>query len=111
MKVDFWQWLPFQRWRIVGVVSSADEVPDQLPHNGVALVGDQDFIKWIVFDCPCGTGHRIMLNADPGRRPNWKLKDLAKLTISPSIDYRGNHRRCHYTIRSGKIAWAKDRSG
>jgi hypothetical protein len=108
MKVSWWQWLPFWRWRVIGTATSADEVPDRLPRNGTALVGDIGRIKWIVFDCPCRTGHRIMLNADPARRPYWTLNQLVRLTISPSVDYQGSSRRCHYFIRNGRILWAKD---
>jgi hypothetical protein len=108
MKIAWWKWLPFQHWRIVGEAESADEVPDRLPRNGVALVGNLNRTKWIVFDCPCRSGHRIMLNADPGRNPRWTLHQVKSLTIFPSIDFRGGHRRCHYFIRSGRIVWAKD---
>jgi hypothetical protein len=108
MKISWWEWLPFWRWRVIGQVGSADEVPDRLPRNAVALVGDGSRTKWIVFDCPCRKGHRIMLNADVARRPRWTLKQVQRLTISPSIDYRGSERRCHYNIRSGRIEWARD---
>lgn len=108
MKIVWWEWLPFRRWRVVGQVESADEMPDRLPRNGAMLVGSPDRIKWLVFDCPCGTGHRIMLNADAGRKPRWKLKNVKPLTISPSIDFRGRQRRCHYFIRNGRVVWAKD---
>lgn len=108
MKISWWEWLPFWRWRVIGQVGSADEVADQLPRNAVALVGDASRTKWIVFDCPCRTGHRIMLNADPARRPHWTLNQVQRLTISPSIDYRGSGQRCHYFIRSGRIEWARD---
>ncbi|WP_409996299.1 DUF6527 family protein [Rhizobium leguminosarum] len=108
MKIAWWHWLPFQRWRIVGESDSADEIPDRLPRNGVALVGDTEWAKWIVFDCPCRKGHRIMLNADPGRKPCWTLNQTKPVTISPSIDFRDSQRRCHYFIRSGRILWAKD---
>ena len=108
MKIAWWQWLPLWRWRIVGGTESADEVPDRLPRNAVTLVGDPRRAKWIIFDCPCRTGHRIMLNADTGRKPYWTLNGTPSLTISPSVDYRGAQRRCHYFIRDGKIIWAKD---
>lgn len=108
MKIAWWQWLPFQWWRIVGEADSADEVPDRLPRNGVALVGTAKSAKWIVFDCPCRTKHRIMLNADPGRKPRWTLNKIKPVTISPSIDFRGNQRRCHYFIRNGRIAWIEE---
>src|SRR5437899_8006736 len=39
-----------------------------------------------LFDCPCRTGHRIMLNADPSRPPYWTLNQVVRLTISPSVD-------------------------
>ncbi len=69
-KISWWQWLPLvgwlSGWRIVVVVESADEVPQRLPYNGAALVGSTDRPKWIVFDCPCQTGHRIM--SRPGQK-------------------------------------------
>jgi Family of unknown function (DUF6527) len=108
MKISWWQWLPFWRWRVVGQIESADEVPDRLPRNAVLLVGGSGHTKWIIFDCPCRTGHRIMLNADSNRRPFWTLKTVPRLTISPSVDYCGEDRRCHYFIRVGTIIWAKD---
>lgn len=108
MKIGWRKWLPFQPWRIIGSADSVDEIPDRLPRNGVTLVGDGTRTKWVVFDCPCRTGHRIMLNADPARRPTWKLSNAGRLTILPSIDYRGQDRRCHYFIRNGRIAWAQD---
>jgi hypothetical protein len=94
----------------VGTVDSADEVPDKLPRNGAALVGSASHLKWIVFDCPCRRGHRIMLNTDPARRPTWQVAEGAtnRLTITPSVDYRGKDRRCHYHIRIGKVLWAGD---
>ncbi|WP_350356539.1 DUF6527 family protein [Methylocystis iwaonis] len=108
MKIAWWQWLPFWRWRTIGSVSSADEVPQRLPRNAIVLVGDLRHIKWIVFDCPCRTGHRIMLNSDPVRRPYWTLNASSRLGIYPSVDYRGTDRRCHYFVRNGKIIWTKD---
>lgn len=108
MKLAWWKWLPFQRWRIVGVVDDADEVPERLPRNGVILVGASDAPKWIVFDCACRRGHRIMLNGDSSRYPSWSVLDARPLTIGPSIDYLGNPLRCHYFIRKGRVYWAMD---
>jgi len=106
MKIRWWKWLPFQPWRTIGLAESADEVPDRLPRNGVALVGSPDRIKWIIFDCPCRRGHRIMLNADIGRAPHWQLNGDWRLSITPSIDYDSSEMRCHYFIRNGRIIWA-----
>lgn len=107
LKFRWWQWLPFWRWRVVGVVDDADLVPDQLPRHAAVVVGSPSFAKWIVFDCACGSGHRIMLNLDGGRRPSWRVTEAKPLSITPSIDFDGA-RRCHYFIRNGRIEWARD---
>ena len=107
MKFDWLSWVPFRRWRVVALVPSADEIPEALPRNGAVLVSDTGTIKWIVFDCPCRTGHRIMLNADRKRHPAWHvdLESLDRLTISPSINARSAKRGCHYFVRNGRIVW------
>jgi hypothetical protein len=107
MKLFWTSWLPFRRWRVVGIVPSADEVPPILPRNGAVLVCDGGPPKWIVFDCPCRTGHRIMLNTDRQRYPAWRvdLVSLDRLTLSPSVDAHDDKRRCHYLVRNGRIVW------
>jgi hypothetical protein len=110
MKIAWWQWLPFRAWRTVGRVESADEVPDRLPRNGSVIVVSGGLPKWIVFDCPCRKGHRVLLNTDPGRHPAWAVSRSwrGKLSISPSVDFHDGARRCHYFVRNGRIIWAKD---
>lgn len=101
--IPWWQWLPFQPWRIVSTFAAADEVPRALPRNGVVLVISEDVMKWLVFDCPCHSGHRMMLSLQG--YPRWTLSTNKPLSISPSVDYRGIDRRCHYIIRNGKVKW------
>jgi hypothetical protein len=106
MKFSWTEWLPFRSWRLVGVTADADEVPDRLPPKGVVVVGSPDRPKWIAFDCPCGTGHRIMLNADHHRRPTWRLAVKGRrVTLYPSVDFLGDRKRCHYFIRNGRVEW------
>jgi hypothetical protein len=109
-KIRFWQWLPIFGWRIVAVVDSADDIPRRLPRNGAALVGPLTRPKWIAFDCPCRSGHRIMLAADQAHTPHWSTTVRGRLSITPSIDYRGSTRRCHYFVRNGRVHWAADTS-
>lgn len=109
VKISWWQWLPIHRWRIVAIIDSADAIPCRLPRNGAVLVGSRAFPKWIAFDCPCRTGHRIMLNTDRTRTPFWSTTTQGRLTISPSIDYKHQLRRCHYFIHSGRIRWVPER--
>lgn len=107
-RIRWWQWLPIFRWRIVAVVEAADEVPERLPRNGVVLVGSSTQPKWIGFDCPCRKGHRIMLNTDRVRTPQWSIAARSPLTVLPSVDYfEPRVQRCHYFIRRGRIKWVK----
>lgn len=109
MKISLWQWLPIFGWRIVGVVESADDIPQKLPRNGAVLVGSHTRPKWVVFDCPCKSGHRIMLNTDKARLPYWSIPVKDPLTITPSIDSFYSKRRCHYFIQNGRIQWVYER--
>jgi hypothetical protein len=101
-----WPWR--RRLAIVSRVEAADEIPESLPRLGAVVVGSESAFTWLAFDCPCMTGHRIMLNLDQRRRPAWALMDANQLTIRPSIDSRLPGRRCHYWVRHGKIIWVKD---
>lgn len=98
--------LPWRSWRIVERVGAADEVPERLPQRGVVLVGAPASRAWAVFDCPCGTGHRLMVNLDRTRHPFWTIEFREPLSILPSIDNITPERRCHFIIRDGKIGWA-----
>jgi hypothetical protein len=90
-------------------VDEADEVPERLPRRAAVLVGPPEEPKWIAFDCPCGQGHRVMLNLDRRRLPAWSLVSQRALTLSPSIDDYAIG-RCHFFIRQGKIKWVPSRT-
>lgn len=98
-------------WRLAGTVSEGDEVPEHIPARRAFLVGTPAGWKWLVFDCPCRTGHRIMLNLDSARRPRWtvRVSRWRRITVSPSIDYRGGERSCHYWITAGRVVWDRSR--
>lgn len=108
MKLRWYQWLPWWRWRILGTVDAADEVPDRLPAKGMVMVGTWDMPKWIVFDCPCGAGHRMMLSASKSRKPRWTIDGPKRTTLLPSVDaWHAPGVRCHYFIRRGKVEWVR----
>ena len=98
--------LPWRVWRVVGQVGAGDEVPDLLPYGGVVLVGPRRNSTWATFDCPCRTGHRIMVNLDKAWHPVWNIYSLKPLSIRPSVDDMTPERRCHFTVRDGNIYWA-----
>lgn len=99
--------LGWRRWTVTARYADLDDVPDRLGSRDIALITAPERTKWIIFDCPCRRGHRIMLNADRSRKPFWTLHASEPATINPSIDFRGG-RRCHYSIRNGRTIWAGD---
>lgn len=99
--------LPWHAWRIVRYVPSADEVPERLAHRSVVLVGNPGRATWAALDCPCKTGHRLLVNLDGTRRPVWRIESRRPLSIHPSIDDVTPERRCHFTIRNGKAKWVR----
>jgi hypothetical protein len=107
-RVPAWQWVPIFPWRIVGVVETANDVPRRMPRRGAVLVGPRSAPKWLVFDCPCGRGHRIMLNTHHGGYPRWRTTVDGPLTISPSVDFANAEFRCHFFIVGGRVRWVKD---
>ena len=104
-------WIPFRPWRIVAVVEAADEIPPRLPARGAVIVGSPEKLKWIAFDCPCRSGHRIMITLDSRNRPHWEIASQMPLTLWPSVDYHDKNRRCHYIIRDGAVEWVRERYG
>lgn len=108
--IRWWRSLPppWRRWRVVDHVLAGDEVPDRIPTRGVILVGPPARPTWAALDCPCGRGHRLMLNLDSARWPTWRLISLRPLSIHPSIDDVTPDRRCHFILRKGIIHWAHD---
>jgi len=109
-RVDWWGWIPrrWQRWRVVQTVEAGDDVPVAIPTHGAVMVESRGLPTWLAFDCPCGTGHRIMLNLSRDRSPRWAVKSRSPLTVSPSVDTITAGRRCHYFLERGRVVWARE---
>ena len=99
---------PWRKWRVVDYVSAADEVPDAIPYRGVILVGTHQHPTWAALDCPCRTGHRLLVNLDNRRCPYWKISSTQRLSIWPSIDSIAHGQRCHFELSGGTIRWAQN---
>lgn len=97
--------LPGRRWHVAIRVAAADEIPASIPAFSAVMVGMDADPKWLAFDCPCATGHQIMLNLDQRRPPSWAVAGTRRLTIKPSVDSCRPERRCHYFVREGKVRW------
>ena len=96
---------PSRSWQIVGEVSSADKIPRHIPRNGAIVVGTGPNYKWLSFDCPCRSGHRIMVNLDGARLPAWNMSSMKPLTVMPSFDVQEPGRHCHFFMRNGNVEW------
>lgn len=103
--------LPWPRrpWKVSHLVAEADLIPTKLSARTIVLVGTDTQLKWIAFDCPCGSG-RVLLNAS-NRRPRWSVQTREPATIMPSIDIRHEGHRCHYLVRRGRIRWVRGNGG
>lgn len=112
--VDLWRRRRLTRPRLnrVRAYPTRAELPANLPRHELAIIGDRIDPKWLVFECPCGEGHRLQLNLAASQAVRWRLeKDGGGgPSVSPSIDYRGPDRRCHFWLRRGRVDWVKDRS-
>jgi Family of unknown function (DUF6527) len=101
--------IPGRRWRVTTKVQAADQIPARIAALSAVMVGTPADPRWLAFDCPCGTGHQIMLNLDRRRRPYWTVTGIRRLTIRPSIDSCRPGRRCHYYIHEGRVTWVPER--
>ncbi len=88
--------------------ASQAELPECLPRHQLAIVGAPRKPKWLVFECPCGEGHRLQVNLSVARYPNWRLIDAeAGPSVFPSVDFDASERRCHFWIRDGRVRWSR----
>lgn len=101
----WWQQRRPGPWYVGIVVEEADDVPESMAPHEATLVRSLGVSKWLVFSCPCGTGHRIMLNLDRARWPSWTVASEAPLTVWPSVDLRSGGRQCHYVVHRGRVNW------
>jgi hypothetical protein len=109
-RIPWWRWIvPSWRWKVVAQVEAGDQVPTRLPKHSAVLVGTGNYPKWLALDCPCRTGHRLMVNLDRGRRPYWTITTSPRLVLKPSIDSITPSRRCHFLLRDGKVTWVPER--
>ena len=89
-------------------VAELHDVPEDLEPGVIYIAGTTILRKWVVFACPCERPHRVTLSLQPNHRPHWRVRvGLGRATIYPSVDVR-EWRRCHYTIRDGRVQWVPD---
>ena len=85
--------------------ASAADIPERLPTRHAVVVRTGSHTKWLIFDCPCRRGHRVMLNLDRDHRPRWQITSNYPLTLRPSVDEHSSVGHCHYVVREGRVHW------
>lgn len=92
-------------------LESHSNLPRRFPRHSLLLVGGtEESPKWAAFECPCGTGHRIMLPLRNNAGPVWQVTfDGGVPSVHPSVDDQAD-RRCHFWLLAGRVHWAPDRS-
>lgn len=99
-------WLPRRRYRLLGAVDAADEMPERLPRRGVVVVQAEGPPTWVAFDCPCDRRHRLLMPLGVGPGNRWRLTGSAHPTLRPSVDSFDAGERCHFFLTQGRIHWA-----
>jgi hypothetical protein len=112
--VDLWRRRRLSRPKIDRIVRYTElpDLPTDLDRHALAVCGPPDAPKWAAFECPCGRGHRIVVNLRAERSPRWRLGDAdgPGLSLWPSIDSHAEV-RCHFWLEDGRVTWVKDRPG
>ena len=95
------------------LIRSRDDLPERLDPRVVYVV-QTSTPKWLILDCPCGTGHEIAVSLQAAHSPHWRLRrdhPRSRLSVSPSIDAASRDRRCHFWLVDGRVAWCDDTDG
>ena len=104
-------WWRRRRWstphyRTLRRYERMSDVPQLPQRRTVTIVGPPEREEWVVFTCPCGHQHRIVLNISTRRDPYWTLiLREGGASVSPSIDSKTDERQCHFWLRAGKVHW------
>lgn len=103
--IKWWPSQPLPRcaWRMLGRVAAAEDMPERLPQRGAVLAGPPDCTSRAVFDCPCPTKHRLVVNPDGTGHPFWNTEYRRPLSLRLRIDSVTPEQRCHFNSLGGKI--------
>lgn len=77
--------IPSRHWAIEMTVPDIEDVPARIRKRRACLVAVSQLEKWLVFKCPCNSGHQVVLNLDSSRlRPNPTPKPVGHcFTVEP----------------------------
>lgn len=82
-----------------------EDLPEEVPHYKVLLIGDPENTWLAVFKCPCGCGEIIHLNLLKEASPCWTILITKNvINIKPSI-WRKEGCKSHFFIENSKVKW------
>jgi hypothetical protein len=108
---DLWRRQALTRPRLDRLVrfESQQEVPCSIPRDTVVVVGTERTPKWAIFECPCGTGHRIMVTLLDNQARHWRLETSTdRLSLYPSVNFHDAQGRCHFWLQDGHVDFTRD---
>jgi len=98
-----------RRYKIIKFLASLSDVPDQVG-NDIYIVGTSGTSKWVVFDCPCGEGHKLTVNLMKSSYPRWRMKmSRDGISLSPSIVVTDHPCKSHFWLESNRAYPAFER--
>lgn len=103
-----WKWFSglFRRKPRPWATELAGDIPEKARPSTVYLVGEGEYLWFIVFLCPCGCGELVQLNLLPDARPRWSAERHpdGTVTLSPSV-WQVAGCRSHFFLRRGRVEW------
>src|SRR5690349_20647485 len=100
---------PDRRYSHTVFLECRHEVPDSPPRDTLYVVGAPEAAKWLLFDCPCGRGHRLDVNLMRERRPFWRLSVGRgdKLSVFPSLWVADDMCDSHFWLKDSCVYFVR----
>jgi hypothetical protein len=97
-----WIW----RRRIIYYGQHVADLPDNLAHGVVYIVGDHGYDWSAAMLCPGGCGKTLEMNLLPDATPVWTLNEHAdqSLSLRPSVWLKSGC-GCHFILTEGHVQW------
>lgn len=104
---------PDRRYPRTVFLESRRDVPDAPAADTLYVVGVKRAPKWLIFDCPCGRGHRLDVNLMRARNPFWRLSfGLAnRVSASPSLWVADDICDSHFWLKNSAVYFVRANYG
>jgi hypothetical protein len=98
-------WRRRKRYKAIRHVASMSTVPNATGDE-IFIVGTPFTLKWAVFDCPCGLGHKLTVNLMKSQWPRWKAAiEEGRLSLRPSLIVDDHPCESHFWLINNTVRW------